>query len=438
MPENAAAPAVPSAALPDAAQVQRSTLRVLVLTQALGGVGVTTGITVAALLARDLSGSDALAGTAQTGQVVGSAIAAAGIAAATTRAGRRPGLSAAYLIGALGSTVCVLAAVLRVFPLLLVGTVLVGFASAANIQARYAATDLAEPGHRARALSTVVWATTVGAVLGPNLAGPGERLGAVLHIPGLAGPFVIAAVFLLGAAAVMELRLRPDPMLLAKSLRRAQQAAEGGPEPAATSLRGLVDLILARRGLLAAVTGLALSQAVMVAVMVMTPLHMRDGAATLEVIGLVISGHILGMYAFSPVMGYVADRFGRPALLFAGGVVLLVALLLAGTSVAGWSWSLGLGLFLLGIGWSAGSVAASTLVTDQTPLEYRAQVQGVADVVTWVTAALGGAAAGLIVGSAGYGWLSAVSAVFVLGILAAAEVTRRSLATETHSAESSR
>lgn len=407
----------------DLGLVQRRTLRSLLITQSLGGVGVTTGIAVAALLARDLSGSDIVAGLAQTVQTFGAALGAAGIAALSARHGRRIGLTTGYLVGAIGSALCVVAGVSRVLPLMLAGAVAVGSASAANIQARYAATDLAEPAHRARALSIVVWATTVGAVLGPNLVGPGERLAVAMGIPGLTGGFFLGTICLLLAAAGMHLLLRPDPLLLARTVAPLAEPADAAPRDGPQVSRWQV--LRERPVVLLAIAGMALSHAVMVAVMVMTPLHMQHGHAELKIIGLVISIHILGMYAFAPIMGWAADRWGRAAVVAAGGVILVGSCWLAGTSVEGASWRLGAGLFFLGLGWSAASVGSSALLTDETPMQLRAQVQGAADVVAAVTAAVGGAVAGLLVDWAGYSWLNGVSAGFAAAILVVAAAARR-------------
>ncbi len=405
--------------------VQRRTLGTLVVTQALGGVGLSAAIAMAALLAKDVSGSESLAGLAQTGQVLGAAVSAAFLAGYMSRHGRRPGLSIGYGIGALGAVTCVVAGALRSFPLLLVGAVLLGATTAANNQARYAATDLSAPGRRGRDLSLVVWATTLGAVLGPNLAGPGGRVAAALHLPPMTGPFLLATLGIALAGAVMAFRLRPDPLLTARAVHRAGLAAGATPTPYRSSWRTTWALVAARPLVLAAVAGLALTHAVMVSVMVMTPIHMDHGHSSLELIGLVISVHILGMYAFAPVVGAAVDRFGSTPVLGAGALVLLASLLLAGRSQPGASWPLGAGLFLLGLGWSMGTIASSTLLTAATPEVSRPDVQGAADMTAGFTAAAGGAVAGVVVGYLGYPWLAALGSVLALGVLAVAMVAAR-------------
>lgn len=411
----------PDAGLPE---VQRHTVRTLVVTQALGGVGVSSGVAVSALLAEQVSGSESLAGLAQTSQVVGAAILAAVLASYMARRGRRPGLALGYLLGALGAGLCVAAASIRLFPLLLLGCALLGATTAANNQSRYAATDLAEPAHRGRALSTVVWATTLGSVIGPNLTGPGAVVSGWLHLPPEAGPYLFSLVALLGTAAIVSARLRPDPLLTARAAAlRAAPPPGDGPSPADGVSAWVVIATLPR--VRASVIGMALTHAVMVSVMVMTPIHMDHGHASLEIIGLVISIHVLGMYALSPVVGLLVDRWGSPPVLAAGGVVLLLALVLAGGSAPGGSVGLGVGLFLLGLGWSLGTVASSTLLTASAPDEHRPQVQGVADMITGFTAAAGGALAGVVVGTAGFGWLNAGASVLAVGVLGAAMAAAR-------------
>ena len=347
-------------------QVQRRTMRTLVVSQALGGLGTTLGIAVAALLAEQITGSDMLAGLAQTMLVLGAAVASFLLAWLMGRRGRRIGLSLGYLIGAAGATLCVVAGATRSFGLLLLGITMLGSTTAANNQARYAATDLARPERRARALSIVVWATTVGAVAGPNLSGVAGRAARSVGLPALTGPFAFGLVAMVSSALVIVVFLRPDPLLVA---RQAALSRGAGP-PLAKSWRRVLEVARTRPGVAAGATALALAHAVMVSVMVMTPLHMHHGGATLEVIGIVISIHVLGMYAFAPVAGWAADRFGRPMVLSAGAVVLLVSLALSGTSPAGASYRIGVGLFLLGLGWSMCTVSASTLLSESAPATY--------------------------------------------------------------------
>ena len=402
--------------------VQRRTLWTLVVTQSLGGLGSTIGIAVAALLAVQISGRTALGGLAQTCQVLGAAVGAFVLAHLMGRWGRRRGLLLGYLIGAAGAGLCVVAGAVGSFGTLLVGACLLGATTAANGLSRYAATDLAAPRRRARALSTVMWATTVGAVAGPNLTGVAGRLAHRLDLPRLTGPFLVALVGMVLAGAVIAFFLRPDPLLVAR------EAALGGRpvgRPSGTNWARVLRVAREHPGVAAGAAGLALGHAVMVSVMVMTPVHMSEGHAGLELIGIVISVHVLGMYAFSPVVGWAADRFGRPSVLMAGSVVLLVALLLAGTSPMGASWRIGIGLFLLGLGWSLCTVSASALLSESAPAAVRTDVQGAADLVMGLVAAAAGALAGLIVGVLDYAALALFAGLLAAGVATAGELARR-------------
>lgn len=405
-----------------AADVQRRTVRVLCTSQVLGGVGVATGIAMGGLLAEQIAGTAAVAGLAVTSSVVGAALIAVPISRIMSRSGRRPGLATGYAVAVLGAAILVLAASIGSLSLVLAGMFLFGAGTTANYQARYAAADLATPQRRGRALSLVVWATTVGAVLGPNLAAPTGRYAESLGLPTLAGPFLASALlFGLGAVFVSAM-LRPDPLVLARQL----SVDAGEPRAARLSIRQSLAVVTStvdgRLGLVAVVT----SHAVMVAVMVLTPVHLGHGGASLTVIGLVISIHIAGMFAFSPVVGLLADRLGRRPTILIGALILAVALMLAGTAPADGATQLGIGLFLLGLGWSFGLIAGSTLVTEAVPAGVRPDVQGATDLVMGLCAGAAGAAAGPIVAWGGYGVLNAAAGVLVLPLLVLA-VRRRAV-----------
>lgn len=383
----------------------------------LGGVGVSSGIAVGSLLAEQILGSPDLAGLGGTFQVLGSALIAIPMARIMSVRGRRPGLGFGYLLGIAGAVLLTTAGVVRSFPLLLAGSILFGGATAANNQARYAAADLAEDRHRGRDLSIVVWATTIGAVLGPNLVGVAGRVAEELGIPVLTGPFLFSLTGFGLAAALLAARLRPDPLLLART--RAQAAAVEPLEHHGSVVRGRRVAAATPAALLGLVT-VALGHAVMVSVMVMTPLHMHHGGADLRVIGFVISIHVLGMFAFSPVVGFAVDRFGARPMALVGSAVLVTSALLAAQAPTGWSAGLAVALFLLGLGWSFTLVSGSTLIAGAVPVAERAGVQGASDLAMGLAAGGGGALAGLIVGQLGYPvlGLSAGVAAALIGVAA--------------------
>nr|WP_312883034.1 MFS transporter [Streptomyces nymphaeiformis] len=411
MPGGTTAPVTP-AELP---ALRRRIQAALIATQILGGLGIAIGFALAAVLARDVSGTEALSGLASTASVAGSALVAMPLATLMASRGRRTGLLLAYLVAAVGAGVVVLGAVVDSFPVLLVGLVGFGAGSSANLAARFAAADLAEPDRRARAISTVVWATTIGAVLGPNVAAPAGKSVAGLGIPATAGPFVWAAGVFVLAAAVVAVLLRPDPLLTARAL------ADSGPGGAAEgrSLRAGMDAVRkSPRARLALVT-IAGSHTAMVSIMSMTPVALTHHGADIQLIGLVISGHITGMYAFSPLMGWLSDRLGRLAVIGLAVGLIGTAALVAGTAGASHGRT-ALGLFILGLGWSAGLVSGSALLTDSVPQAARAAVQGLSDFVMNTAAGVGGLMAGLIVSQAGYGPLNAIAACLLLPMAALA------------------
>ncbi len=400
------------------ATAQRRTIGTLVVTQAFGGVGVSTGIAVSSLLAASIVDDETLSGLPQTAQVVGSALLAFVLVRVMVRHGRRPGLALGYALAAAGAGLCVLSAVVGSFLLLLLGALLIGSATSANNLSRYTAVDLADSRTRGRALSIVVWATTIGAVLGPNLVGPAGDLADRIGLPPLAGPFLLGMVGLLAAAFVALTWLRPDPLLLARALVATHE--DDDPVDHRVSMKRVWRVVSVRPRAMAAVVGMAAAHTVMVAVMVMTPLHMDHGGASLEVIGFVISMHVLGMFAFSPIVGWLADLVGRPVLIGVGGVTLLFSVTLAGRTPGGASTALTWGLFLLGLGWSCVLIASSALLVDAVPFDERPGVQGAADLVMGLSAAAGGALAGWVVGTWGYDVLNAGAGIVTGLVLAAA------------------
>jgi MFS family permease len=398
----------------DRVAVQRRTVGVLSGAVALAGLGVTVGITVGGLLARDVAGTDSAAGLGQTAGVLGAAVIAVPLARLSDRFGRRTGLVTGYGVAVAGAAVTVVAAALSSLPLLLIGLFGFGAATACGLQARYAAADLAEPEHRGRALSLVVWATTVGSVLGPNLAGPGDGVGQALGLPALGGAFVVSIAVFAVVVAGLLLLLRPDPLLTARRL-----GGTGAPvgRPRGATVAALRQVWASPTGRLG-VTAVVVAHSVMVGVMVMTPVHMGHAGGpegtTLRIIGLVISVHVAGMYLFSPLVGLFADRVGRTRTVAVGAVLLLAAAAVAGTAAPGAAVQLGVGLFLLGLGWSCGLIAGSTLVTESVPALIRPTAQGGTDLLMGLGAAVAGAIGGPLLAIGGFGLVAVVSAVLVL------------------------
>ncbi|MBG6216899.1 MFS family permease [Arthrobacter sp. CAN_A6] len=437
--------------------VQRKVLSVLVFAQILGGIGMGATLSLGALLAAETSGSSAWSGMAATMSTLGAATAAVPLATLARNRGRRVSLATGATIAGGGAILAVVAASLSLFWLLLLSLALLGAGGATSLQARFAATDLAASGTRGRDLSIVVWSTTVGAVLGPNLFEPGQAVAAVLGLPALSGGFLFSIAAQAGAAIVYAVGLRPDPLLTAlgrssthagvvaastagtgipggsgsagagvSELEADTPAGDGSPNPAASRGRaagakqhGPRGLVVLRRNPTAryAVASVAISHSTMVALMSMTPVHLHDHGATLGIVGLTISLHVAGMYGLSPLFGWLSDRAGRIRTIVLGQVLLLGALFLAWIGAESQA-AVTAGLILLGLGWSASVVAGSTLLADSVPLDERAAVQGSSDLLMNSAGALGGALAGPVLILVGYAGLGLCAMVLVVTVLA--------------------
>ncbi|QYH37093.1 MFS transporter [Salinibacterium sp. M195] len=394
--------------------VQSRIVRTLVAGQVLAGLGLGATVAVGAILAADLGG-ETLSGAAATSSTLGAALVSIPLARLAQRWGRRPALALGAGVAAGGSLITVIAIGVAVFPLLILGFAMLGVGTAVGLQARFAATDVAAPEHRGRDLSLVVWSTTIGAVAGPNLIGPGEAVAQWLSLPTNTGSFVFAIAAQLAAMALYLVVLRPDPLTL---------AAQRPIEPAAVADAGIVR---GRGPLVFAIAAIAISHAVMVSIMAMTPVHLSHQGASLTIIGFTISLHIAGMYALSPVFGWASDRFGRiPTILigqaFFAAAVLVVALgQLSNAAVT-------VGLVLLGLGWSASTVAGSALVADLATGKTKLRIQGRSDTIMSLAGAVGGGFAGPILAVVGYAGLAWGAGILVLIVTAAALVVWRSAA----------
>ena len=389
-----------------AAGPQRRILLVLVLGQVLGGLGTGATLSLGALLISELAGSSAWSGMAATMSTLGAALFALPLAGLAQARGRRISLSGGAVTAALGAVVAVTAADLGSVLLVLAGILLLGAAQAVNLQSRFAATDLAAPRGRGRDLSLVVWSTAIGAVTGPNLLGPGEVVGGALGMPPLTGVFAFTMTAQLLAAIVYLVGLRPDPLLAARDLAGADPSSVRETGDAAAPVRPWK-----------AIFTVALSHAVMVSLMSMTPIHLRDHGTALSLIGLTFSLHIAGMYAFSPVFGILADRRGARTTVLLGQALLVGAMAL---SMLGSESSAVVvaSLILLGLGWSASTVAGSVQISRAGTPETRSRIQGSSDTVMNLMGALGGASAGLILSAVGFAGLAGLLLVPVAVVVA--------------------
>jgi MFS family permease len=404
------------------ARVQKRTLTVVVISQVLGGAGLAAGITVGALLAQDMLGSDGLAGLPTALFTLGSALAAFLVGRLTQRSGRRLGLGLGFGVGGLGAIGVVVAAVTGSVPLLFVALFVYGSGTATNLQARYAGTDLAPAARRGTAVSVAMVSTTVGAVAGPNLVEPLGGLATSLGIPALAGPFLLAAVAYLAAGGALLALLRPDPYLLARAIDAAHQATQGVRDPHAPVPKPGI-------GAYVGATVMVLTQIAMIAIMTMTPVHMRAHHHELGAVGLVIGLHVGAMYLPSLVTGMLVDKVGRTPMAVASGVTLLAAGVVAALSPGDSLGLLVVALVLLGLGWNFGLISGTALVVDATVPENRPRTQGTIDVLIALAGAGGGAMSGVVMSATSYGALSLAGGFLALLLVPVLIWARRSRVT---------
>jgi MFS family permease len=400
---------------PSVDPAQRRILWVLVAVQVVGGVGNGAGLAVGALLLKDITGSSGWSGMAVVMLTLGAAAFTIPLSSMAARSGRRPALTLGWSCGTVGAAVTVLGSASDSLPVALLGLVLFGGSTAANLQSRFAAVDRAVPEQIGRSLSIVVWSTTIGAVIGPNLTGPGAALAGSVGIPDLAGPMLFSAAAFALAGLLTAVLLRPDPLV----------HAVGGAE-APRGLRAALPHVRGRTR--TAVLVIAASHAVMVSVMALTPVHMEDHGAALEVIGLTISLHIAGMYALSPVMGWLSDGWGHDRTILLGQATLLLAVFVAGTAGSS-QVQITIGLTLLGVGWSASVIAGAAALTASLAVADRPVVQGFSDLTMNLAGALGGLLAGVVVAASGFGTLNAAAAVLTIPVVALIVSGRRVAAT---------
>ncbi|MFI5730172.1 MFS transporter [Kribbella sp. NPDC051587] len=400
------------------ADLQRTTVRVLVISNVLGGVAMASGFAVAGLLAERISGSTSMAGLVATSTTLGAAALAVPLARLARTRGRRFALTVGYVIGTAGAVLTIVAAQVGSLALLLLAGCLFGSGTASNLQSRYAATDAADPARVARALSLVVWATTIGVVIGPNLTGAGATVGDSLGILPLAGPYVFSVVALALSLATIWFGLRRLPRPQTALIER---------QPLAVTFRRVVAIPHARLGLLA----IATAHAVMVGVMSMTSVHLQHHGASLTIVGFVISGHVAGMYALSPVMGWLADRLGRIPTIGIGLAVLALAMTVAALAPDNAHGLTAIALVLLGLGWSACLVSGSTLLSRSVPDDIRTSAQGLSDLTMGVLASLSGTAAGPVLAHFGFHWLAVLCGLLLIPVALLAATTRQSIPSTT-------
>lgn len=390
-------------------QLYKRTLMVVVLSQIFGGAGLAAGITVGALLAQDMLGSDSITGLPSALFTLGSAGAALLVGRLSQAFGRRLGLAAGFLAGGIGAVGVVVSALSHSIFLLFISLLIYGAGSATNLQARYAGTDLASARQRAKAISMAMVSTTFGAVAGPNLVDVMGEFALSIGIPALAGPFLLAAAAYILAGLVLLILLRPDPFIVAKAISDAGQSTSKSHVDEKNPL-----LSKNKRGILAGASIMVITQFVMTAIMTMTPIHMGHHGHELKDVGLVIGFHIGAMYFPSLITGSLVDKIGRATMAIASAITLLAAGILAAFGSSDSTVVIITALALLGLGWNFGLISGTAILIDATAPSTRAKTQGSVDVSIALSGALAGGLSGIIVAHSSYTILSLAGATLSL------------------------
>jgi len=389
--------------------------------QVCGSTGHSIGMAVGSIMAAGIVGTNTWSGLPVAVGALGTALASWPLARLMERSGRRPGLALGYGLSVVGALLGMVGVMVSSFVLLLVGMALFGIAQTSNLLSRYAAADVSPGAQRGRAMGLIVWGSSAGSIVGPNLMEPALRVGAALGVPPAASAFLISVVGYALAAILIELWLRPDPLAVARRLHEVA-ATSGTPEGA----RPLGAILSDLRVQLALAT-LTISQFVMISTTSTSPVYLHDQGYHVQTIGLAVSLHLGGMYVTSPLSGWLSDRVGRLPVIGLGALVLIGAVMLAGLAPGSDGALVILGLFLNGVGWNFAFVAGSALLTDALSPAERASTQGLADLFMGLMGAFGSAAGGMILGVWGFTVLNTVGAVLVLGPLAATLLRRPAL-----------
>ena len=389
-------------------KLYKRTLIIVSISQMFGGAGLAAGITVGALLAQQMLGTDAFAGLPTAMFTLGSALAAFIVGKLSQRYGRRIGLATGFIVGGFGAIGVVMAALTNSIILLLISLLIYGAGTATNLQARYAGTDLADKKQRATAVSITMVMTTFGAVAGPNLVGVMGSFAHSIGVPKLAGPFILSAAAFILAGLVLFVMLRPDPLIIANIIERYKQEHTYKGQPITEEVKEN------KRGITVGAIVMILTQIVMVAIMTMTPVHMGHHGHGLSAVGLVIGFHVGAMYLPSLVTGMLIDKIGRTTMSIAGGVILLAAGVIAAIAPSDSLLLLIVALSLLGLGWNLGLISGTAQIVDSTTPSTRAKTQGKIDVFIALAGASGGAMSGMVVANSSYAVLSLAGGVLAL------------------------
>jgi MFS family permease len=402
--------------------IARKITFVLFAVQSLASAGFIAAATINPILGAKLASDRSLATLPTAAFLLTGAFSASIWGILMDRIGRRNSIALGLVIGVLGNVLVLAAIQSSSYLFVVIGLMMMGITNSAVLLGRFAAAEVNPPSQRGRAISAVVLGGVIGTVLARVLAVPVGEFAVRIGMDELAGAYITTLGLFFIAAMLVFIGLRPDPRDVGREL--AKQYPEAIPQGETRP----ISQILRQPAVITAVTAMVLGQVVMIAIMVITSLHMEDHNHNRADIYSVISGHTFGMFAPSIISGWLLDRWGRGKMILVGASTLLLACITAPLSPD--VLPLALALFLLGVGWNFCFVGGSTLLADQLSPVERSRTQGTNDLLVGLASAIISLSSGFIFNAAGYtviavmaGLLSLVPLVMSISFL------RRTVAT---------
>ena len=387
----------------------------LFIAQAFYSAAGIASFTVASIIGAELGGSAIFAGVPAAMLYVGRGVSAYPIGIIMDRAGRRPAIALAYLIGSFGAALATLSVLVESYALFVVAALVFGMARGGSDQSRFAAAEVHAEGRRARVIGLIVFSGTIGAIAGPLLVSLSERFTVTVGISWLAGPWIVAAAFSLLSSSIVLGLVRPDPLQILRSGEGGRLRASGAPAGTGRG-RVLMSIIRSPRARLA-ISSMMIGQVVMAMIMTMTPLYMNEGGERTLAISFAMLSHTVGMFGLAWMTGWLVDRYSPIPVMVAGAFMLITTGLLA--AIADDFAVIMAVMFLLGLGWNFTFVSGSSLLVQGLAPGERGRTQGVGDAFVSITAATGGLSSGLMFAWGGMellGWMGlALAAALVAG-----------------------
>ncbi|MEW6084729.1 MAG: MFS transporter [Chloroflexota bacterium] len=379
---------------------------VLFIAQSLASAGFIAAAAINPILGAKLAHDRSWATLPTAAYLLSGALSASAWGIIMDRIGRRNGIAWGLVIGVIGNALVLYAIQISSFVLVIIGLMMMGATNSAVQLGRFAAAEVNPPDRRGRAISLVVLGGVIGTILARVSAVPMSGFVVSLGMDELAGAYATTLILFAVAAVLVFIGLRPDPREVGKDVAKQypSEIPHGEARP--------IFQILRQPAAITAVTAMALGQVVMVAIMVITSLHMEDHNHNRADIYSVISAHTFGMFAPSIFSGWLLDKIGRGKMILIGSLTLLLSCITAPLSPD--VLPLGISLFLLGLGWNFCFVGGSTLLADQLSPVERSRTQGTNDFLVGLASAIISLSSGIIFNATSYLMMAVIAGALSL------------------------